>query len=369
VTATLFDIADRAKPFPGGVSAPSDFTLTAPQETDAAIVLSTPNWSLYCLDIANDQALFVELPSGLNLSDSQFAYTAQFEHGKRALVMPLERLIDMAAQLETTQQVAFLMSTGRCGSTLASRIFAQIPEVWSLSEPDVYTNLAFARAELEDDRLDALLVAATKFVCRTPEGTNYSSIVIKPRSESMLQLPAYVRAMPDAKFTFLYRDVVGYTNSLFRFAQRLMGVDAFHNDPDMLEKMWALGSVNSPKSLAKKYFPEKDGAFNQLDTMALGWHLRIEAFQSALRQGIEMVSVHYDDLNQNREPETTRLLEGCGISKEHLALALRGFDEDAHGRGFGGNDVTAQPLSADQKDYVCKLVEGWNGPSYATARL
>ena len=365
--ADIHPILDRSQTFPGEVRHAGQFTLGDATTSDADVVLGA-GWSLYCLDIANDRAVFVELPADTDLAKAPFAYAAQFEQAQRAAFVPLDALPALADKVTPPANTALLMSTGRCGSTLASRIFAQIPGVWSLSEPDWFTNLAFARFDLAPARLDMLIKACTALSCRPPRPDQADTVVLKPRSEMMAQAGAYVGTLKDAKAVFLYRDCFGYVNSLYRFAQRMQGV----KDPARGSPSWEvarqLSTINAPPSLLEDYFtPEEDIAI--MDLMVLGWTLRMRAYLEATSDGMQVTPIHYADLNTDRTSQTRLLLERCGIDTAYLEAALHGFDRDAHSGSAGENAVAAEPISDGQRNRIAALLDRWGLPDYAHERL
>jgi len=367
MSAPLATILDRAEAFPADVRHLEQFTL-GPAEQVATDIVLAPNWSFYCLDIAGDQAVFVELPSRVNLAEAPFAYAAQFAHAQRVALVPLDALPTLAAQVPAPRNLVLLMSTGRCGSTLASRIFAQIDGVWSLSEPEWFTNLAFARFDLDEQRLQTLIAACARLTCRPPEGTDPHTIVLKPRSEMMIQAPSYFAALPDARAVFLYRDCVGYVNSLYRFAQRLQGVkDPKRGSPDW-SVIYYLSTINAPEAALDRYFAA-DEEVGAIELMALGWAVRMQAYMDAAAGGMRMAPLHYTDLTQDRTAQTRMLLQNCGIPEQHLAAAMHGFDKDAHAGSAGENAIAAHPLTEPQKARVRELVARWGMSDYQTTRL
>lgn len=365
--ADIHPILDRSQTFPGEVRHAGQFTLGAATQAAADVVLGA-GWSLYCLDIANDRAVFVELPADVDLATAPFAYAAQFAQATRAAIIALDALPALADQITQPANVALLMSTGRCGSTLASRIFAQIPGVWSLSEPDWYTNLAFSRFDLTPARLDMLIKACTALSCRPPNPDQVETVVLKPRSEMMVQAGAYVDALPDANAVFLYRDCYGYVNSLYRFAQRMLGVKDPAPDSPEWEIGRKLGTINAPKPMLADYFgPDEEIAF--MDVMVVGWSLRMGAYLQATGGGMRVSPIHYADLNRDRAGQTRHLLESCGIDAAHLETALHGFDSDAHAGSAGENTVAAEPISDAQRARIGTLLDRWGMPDYVDERL
>lgn len=367
MNATVYRIEARQQAFPAEVRHPDQFKLADPTPANADIVLGQ-DWSLHCLDIANNRALFVELPPGSDLSAAPFVFAAQFESAVRAASVPLELLPDLAAEVPDPAGLAFLMSTGRCGSTLASRIFAQIPGVWSLSEPDWFTNLAFARAGLRKEERDMLIAACTRLTCRPPPGAEIDTIVLKPRSEMVIQAAAYTEAFAGANAVFLYRDCFGYVNSLYRFAQRVQGVKDPRPGTDAWDVARRLSTINAPVGALRDYFVDGED-IEVLDLMTLGWFLRMQAYLRATEGGMTVTPVHYDDLTANRRGQAAVLLESFGIDARHLDAALQAFETDAHSGSAGENAVPSAPITARQHARVAELLERWGLPTYVSERL
>lgn len=365
--AEIHQIPYRSRSNPVEVSHPGQFRLESPVAAEAEVVLGD-GWSLYCLDIQNKRALFVELPPATDLGEAPFTYTAQFEGARRAATVPLEALPDLASQVPEVENLAILMSTGRCGSTLASRIFAQIPGVWSVSEPDWFTNLAFGRFGLDPTLRDTLIDACVRLTCRPPGSLSANSIILKPRSEMMIQAAAYVDVLNGANAVFLYRDCYGYVNSLYRFAQRVQGV----KDPAPGSPQWEFGrqmcTINAPETFLEDFF-EEDEEVHLFELLTLAWVLRMGAFLQASSDGMRVTPIHYEDLTSDRSGQTSLLLSSCGIDSTHLQVALRGFDKDAHSGSAGENAVAAEPISAAQRDRVGRLVERWGMSDYVSDRL
>lgn len=367
MTITIYRISDRQDAYPVEVRHQNQFTLVDPNDADESVVLA-PNWSLYCLNIEGGTALFVELPESVDLALEPFYYAAQFKYARRAAFVSLQSLPLLAAKADTIKNVALLMSTGRCGSTLVSRMFAQIPGVWSLSEPDWCTNLAFDRHNLQDQQIQTLIQAAIALTCRPPKGKHIDKVVIKPRSEMLIQAPAYISALKGSQAIFLYRDCLGYVNSLYRFAQRVQGV----KDPLPGSDAWEFGRqlcmINAPIADLQNYF-SKDEDVQLSDLMALGWFLRMQAYLNASAGGMTVAALHYDDLNSDKKMLTSRLLESCGISHDFVTLAMTAFETDAHQGSSGENTIPAAPITLAQRLRVQALLKRWGAPDFASERL
>ena len=111
-----------------------------------SILLDEPTITPYSLDHAQRRAIFVETPPDVDLSQAPFYYQWQYEHAVRLFVAPYDLLYDLTQTIRLQgENLIIIHSTGRCGSTLFSHAFNQVPGVVSLSEPDVYTLLVGLR--------------------------------------------------------------------------------------------------------------------------------------------------------------------------------------------------------------------------------
>jgi len=368
MSADLMKITARSKDMSASLSAISDFSLRPSGQISQSDLLGSPDWTLYCMDIPSKQALFVELPPGTDLSEAAFAYSHQFTAARRAALMPFDQFIETSDTITPPARLAFLFSTGRCGSTLASRIFARVPEVWSLSEPDYLTNLAVARLTLAADEITELIRAATLWTCRPPEGRTPETIVIKPRSEPVLIANVCQRAFPDSRNVFMYRDHLGYTNSCFKFAQRVMGPEDFFAE-DAWRALWDFVMVGLPISYLEEWFAPDHGPIDWAEFLTLMWGLRIDGYLRALRQGMTFTAIHYHDLNTDRVEETGRLLQACGISTQHLDQAMTAFAEDSQKGSVGASVTPARPLNAEETARAVALLALMGKRDYLAGRL
>ena len=369
MTALLHGISARKKDSWAEVARIGDFALDPGSEVAPDTILSAPEWSLYCLDLEQGTALFVELPKGTDLGDAAFVYTVQFDSAQRAITMPLDTMEALAHNVPDTTELALLFSTGRCGSTLASRILAKLPNVWSLSEPDYCTNLALARFSLDLDRTAALIAAATRLTCRPPAGRQIDTVVIKPRSEAIMQADCYARALPKARNVFLYRDLESYAGSIYKFVQRLMGDEAFFSSVEFWRTDWPIISVNAPLSLLDEYFGLERGQVSFAEVMVIAWDIRINAYLTALQNGSLFTALHYTDLNSDRRAGTARLLAGCGISSSRLDLALQGFDRDSQAGSGIEKSLPACEMTDTDRANIHAALRRLGKTDYRNARL
>jgi hypothetical protein len=201
----------------------ADDFLTADAVTcDSCRVLGSLDVSLYCLDTAARRAIFVRADPD-RLAGAAFLYQAQAAHARALVSVPFEVLHDLAdsVSLDATR-LAFVHSTGRCGSTLVSRVLGSLPNVTSLSEPDAFTNIVPLAVEggasaVELRRLlrSCLLLQIAPYTCRPAPHL----VVVKFRSFVACLAEALHEALPQAQTVFLYRHAAGY----FRSAAAIVG--------------------------------------------------------------------------------------------------------------------------------------------------
>ena len=223
MAAEVLEIVSRHRPSSIGLVEPADFTTSAGGPVDAAHALR-PEVSLYCLDLPNRRALFVETGTDIDLAAAPFYYQAQFEHARRLIAVPYDEFHRLAAARDDPGgRLVLLYSTGRCGSTLLSRAFGQAPGVVSLSEPDVLTQIVGLRPTdgSADREVEALAAASVRLLCKPNAAHTRAETrwVIKFRSMGIEVADLLHRAFPAARSLFLYRDAEAVVESSLRAYQ------------------------------------------------------------------------------------------------------------------------------------------------------
>ena len=327
-------ILEREKRLPVDRPSIEHFTLGPGEATDIDSLLAD-GWSVYGVDIERDHALFVWCEGGIDPKDAPFLYADQFQKAERVAIVSLADFVRVGKALPLPDRLGMLYSTGRSGSTLASRIFAELPGVISLSEPDVIIGPVYHRFLRPESELIPIYRAGLGFLAAA-FGSPKDVLVLKPRSEAIFGIDALSRAAPQAHAAFLYRDVRGYVASIHRFVQRV-GLDPADivASPD-LDRVWHQVTGATPLDVMQGRFGLTDDVFFE-ELSSIFWLLRIEEFQAAQRAGHSIEPVHYDDLNADRLNETARLLAACGIDPARASQALAAFERDAHRGGVGAN--------------------------------
>ena len=351
MTAMRYDIADRHRRIGVEPASPSHFTLTNPQSCEAELALD-PAWTLYCFDPETDTALFVLTPP-TDLSKAVFAYEVQFQTATQALILPLDAIADMANDLPQPEQVLLIFSTGRCGSTLFSRVLGAMPDVWSLSEPDAFTNLAMKGHTLPSAKIVNLLRAAVSLSFRPP--SPFRIYAPKFRSEVFSQIPHYANSFPTATSCFLFRDLEGYADSSFRFTQRLGFQMQDLTYPEAAER-WMMISVSPPEATLDVLVEDKAVPVGPEIFMAARWLERMEGGMIAAEAGLSPHLVSYRQMTADPKSAFSPVLDACGIEPGAISQASDVFAQDSQAGSVASGRSTEKGLSKTQKDNLRRLV-------------
>ena len=363
--ATRHEIKTRNREFEAAPASMGQFELAEGTPISLGELASNPAWTLYTVDVPGNQALFLRIPDGTDLAASGFSYPTQFTEAIEAALVPFHEMKAIADGVPQPRRLVHLFSTGRCGSTLASRIFGQLDNVWSLSEPDTFTilaNIPHLRGTRElRDLLNACLKITYKPVTENPE----NSCVLKYRSEATYFAEDMVAATPDSASIYLYREPLGFTKSIYRFAAR-QGVDLSPGPKEKFAFFWDfLGGGTDWNDIADFVDPESD-QIGFADFQSVLWCHRIENYLSARAHGNEFAELSYDQLNRDRENSVRKLLETIGAATPtNITRAMEAYKKDAQAGTAGANSNDVGELPQDQLDRLISFTQ--NNPRMMAA--
>lgn len=313
MNATSFEIIQKRRPNPVGLVDIQDYELQESGQIDAPEILANDNITLYALDLEKGQAVFVDSASPTELSQAPFYYQAQYERAVRVITLPFETMIELAQSVALDdRKLIFIESMGRCGSTLASKLFAQLPGVINMSEPDTLTQLVVARFMQPDQQgtLKMLLDACMHLLCKTPVQTAW---VIKGRSW-VIELGDWLFELyPRAKSLYLYREAESWINSnLMAF------VDVAGKTPEEMRQM-EIESRSWMKLLVPsiaRHEPDQHLTATGLTTMM--WLDNMERYMDWHKLGIKMLAIPYSNWKLNARRTALSMLDYCGHCPDDL---------------------------------------------------
>lgn len=306
--ALCHTILARSRPEDFGPTLLADFTLDKGQPVPPQTLLG-PLWSLYGLDLAAGVAVFVETPPELDLSTAAFVQLDQFKHAMRVITVALPDLPAVAALMPEPDQRIFLFSMGRCGSALASKMLAQVPGVYSLSEPGPFLALALARHDLPRHEQQNLLSALTRLLFR-PRSAQDRVLALKFHSQVLFQADLVWAAFPHARFVFQYRDGLSWAKSFSRFMQMMNAPLLLQGDDTRFS--WMMMTAAAPFSDLQALHDTSQPLHHE-DLLAPTWAQHMQEYQRLRNLGMPVFPLRYDALNADPAGSLAALLSRCGL--------------------------------------------------------
>ncbi len=326
MNAQYLNIDAKHSQMPGSLASLKDFTLSDGEVVDAEIILGK-NVSLYCLDDANQRAIFVELPDHVDLSTAPFVYQMQYDEAERLIAVSYETFRQIAYMLPKVEHLIMIYISGRSGSTLLSHVFNQLDDVSSLSEPDVATQFSYLRPPdgSRDAELSDLLDCTVRLLFKPTSFKTPTIYVLKLRSEGLQVMDLFQATFPHAKNLFSYRDAIGFVTSFYRIFRAFQFPE--YLPLDEFFKQYTFG-YRDFKHLTPYLDPDTD-PLSTAQQLTIWWMGGIEWYLEQYARGIPILAVRYADLNSAREQVLTAIFAYCGVPLESVSQTLAAFDRDA----------------------------------------
>jgi LPS sulfotransferase NodH len=358
VSALLHDVIAQRTPI--GWANLDDFDLGPAAPTPARIVIDQPGWSLYGLDHARDLAVFTDLPPGTDLADSPFAYATQHRLARHVLTLPLAELEATADLAPPLPRVVLIFSIGRCGSTLLSHALNTVPGVWCLSEPDAFSTLILQhyhsrqRSDFPRAQVIRLIRACTRLQFRPPAGRQATVFAMKFRSQALFQADLYHQALPNAACLFLYRDALGWANSIYSM-MRQYAFPSTLTGPDRALAWSIFTAASDPAPLAQVIDFSAPEVPMEL-ALAPAWSCNMAEYTRHLDSGVPFLALRYNEFNRDREASIAHMLRHCGLDASHAATALQAFERDSQSGTHLSREVTTERLSSNRLERLADLM-------------
>lgn len=335
----------RRKLIAATVADPSDFITTHKCFKHPNYVLK-PTVSLYC--ITHDEAIFVETEEKINVYGSDkapFVYRQQFAHAHSLIAMPLPSFHKIAQDLgDPKVPVIWISSTGRCGSTLLSQVFAQLPGMMVIGEPDALTSLAFLRKSnrVGKREYEQLLPSAIRLLCKPDDRAGM--ICVKARPCCTAQVADVNKYFPYFHQIFVYRNSLKTvmsalsilsTEPIAVFVRYIVDSKVlstilpcfrralYHNFCYVLVK-------DPPRT------PPKN--LSSVGIFTTSWAANISSCLDMIDSNVPIVAILYEDLMKNTRKSCSVLFDHLDIRHEYIYAALEGFKIDST-RGTVGQSM------------------------------
>jgi hypothetical protein len=246
-----------------------------------------------------------------------------------------------SVKLEDSKLI-FIHSMGRCGSTLASKLFSQVPGVINMSEPDALTQLVAARFMQPDKQfeLKMLLDASVRLLCKTPAE---SAWVIKGRSW-VIELADWLHELyPQTKNVYLYREAESWIKS---------NVNAFVDESRISAEQLREYEVETRgwmqlfvPSIAR-YDPNQH--LTATGFTSLMWLANIERYTELRQAGIEMLAIAYPSWKLDARRTALSMLEYCGCRPDDLNAIEETLRKDSQAGSVVSQDVVKERTAGTQ---------------------
>jgi hypothetical protein len=322
--ATAYKVVGRPRHAPYRQAGKRDFHLQETGQLPAGKILENRHITLYSLDVESEQAVFVETPADVNLSQAPFYFTTQFEEAERVLTIPFGTMLELAQSVAVDDaRLISIYSVGRCGSTLASQIFAQIPGVINISEPNALSQLVLARnsrAYSEDD-LVALLEATVCLLCKTAAETAW---VVKGQS-FVIELGDWLHEIyPQANNLFLYRHAETWLRSGLRaYSNVFEGTDEERRAREN-QRREVLGSL---VPLIAHY--DANLLLSHAEMLALMWLRAMERHVQLCSMGMEMLAIRYGSWLSAPRKTAEAMLDYCRCRPTDMTAIYETLNRDS----------------------------------------
>jgi hypothetical protein len=309
VQGTVFAIAARHRAHPNQLAGARDFTCVSEGELDVGDLLHDARYSLYCVERGRGQAYFVETPPDVDLHGAPFLYQAQFEHAERVVAVSCMDLVRAAGEIPQTpsDDLIFIHSVGRAGSTLLRRALCRCPGVLGVSEPDALLQCVGKPPAGGDAEL---LESCVRILCSgIARAEPRSRCVIKMRSMGIKLGGLLHRLFPAAAALFIYRSATRVvTSSLRAFHPLPPEIVEYHEDP--------------------------------VRFLTQHWLSVMQHYLTLYRSGASVRAVRYEDLVEHPHDSLPEICRFLGIACADLVRIDEALAEDAQ----AGSNVSRERL-------------------------
>lgn len=294
---------------------------------DADIVLTEPGWSPYCLNSERNTMAFIQVPIDIDLSQAPFVVFTQFKQAKRMLLIGLDAVNYLAADLPEPDNLLMIFMIGRSGSTLLNQILSRIEGVGSYSEPEVFKHLTLV-AQYDPVSAEGWrnVIQSTVRIWQYINRHNHTLGLKFARLANDI-LPQYYDAFPDAKYIFSYRQGLSWAQSNYDHLQRTypeLEVYPRIVPASLLRVVWRDLMSNNTATI-DTLCADTDEAYIE-DFYAAGWQYFMERYEQALLGGIPGIGIEFEELVNERETTIDQLIYYCNLPENARTQALSGFD-------------------------------------------
>lgn len=346
--ARVLNIEQKVRHNPTAFVSLRDFEVSPGGTVSLQTIAQNPHITLYALDHFSQEAIFVETPPDVDLAERPFLYQAQYDNAIRLYSLSYKSFLKLADLVRQPDKPLILIhSVGRCGSTLLSAVFNNLPDVLSLSEPEAFTEIVKRREAdgSNEDEMARLLDAVIQVQCRPMSQTTVPQMIaIKFRSFSTVMIDLLHRVAPHSKHIFLYRNAEDRARSI---ARAFRTVEAENEAMDHANLRVRTKFVPLLSQYADR---AANGTLSKVEFSMLAWLSGMQKYLELHNAGVPMCAVRYEDMIAQPEPIVRHLYEYCGLptTPERIALGVKAFARDSQ----QGSSLARQNLKQDTQNQL-----------------
>jgi sulfotransferase family protein len=325
-------IDSKIKTSPFAIVSVDDFQVHAGEQLDPHITLEQPNISLYCLDHANQQMIFVETSPEVDQLRAPFYFIVQYEAAQRLITVPYDTLHALADEVEIDPgRIILFYSTGRCGSTLLSHVMNLNPSVVSFSEPDVFSQLVMQRTDgrSSDAETSALLRDSVMIMSPNAQHQGFEYYAFKFRSYVLSVSDLLYQAIPEAKILFMYRNALTWAYSF----SRAFGESTDEGFADRLDKYGFRYMIPSVNEYLKTHTH-----MSWVEYVARMWVSTMQDTRWLQQHGAKVAHARFEDLKAMPQAVIEPLVTHCGLPMPDSEQLARVLAKDSQAGTEGAQD-------------------------------
>ena len=274
--------------------------------------------SLFCVN--KNEAIWVEVEKGLHPAKceySAFFHIAQWKLAKKLLIMPIHIFNQLGSKVGTPKgAIIFLSNTGRCGSTLMIRMFAETETCLAFSEPDSINAISQLTGVMPDTERVKILRTSINLLCKHLYSQNIQAYIIKLSQPTMIDVPYIKELFPSSYHVFLYRDGLPVARSLAKCSNG-MPIAAMMQICGRWSGSYTKQMINQ-MGLYAEHFEQK--LYSDLQFGTIMWASAIRQYLDFKEQGIDIVAAKYEDIMKEPNVAFQKILEYCGLPFDAKAV-------------------------------------------------
>jgi len=320
-------IKDRERERLSIIGSLDNFAWEVGNPINAEQIISNHNISLYCLDDARQEAIFVVLPDDIDLSRVPFVYQAQFDHAEYLIAVSYDTFFQLADQIEVdASRLICIHNIGRCGSTLLTQALNKVEQVIALSEPDVFANFITIRHTPREQQM-RLLQASYRFIFRPAVIGDATRYVLKLRNQCVDIMELYATVFPQAKHLFMYRNGIDWIASLYRLFVRNGNTDRRLTLDEAID--WHASYLNLSHDDVAGYFDHTIQSYTPITSLTISWMIQMIRYVEIVERGYEFPAIRYEDLIAHQDEMLLAIFALLELPHSAISQAKTAFEHDS----------------------------------------